>query len=121
MSVNENYLEGIVVSYQFHKFDVNDNDIYFFKVEDANSLDKLHKFFRKHWGHNVDFIYRKCLNTYVKVKHENIENFFNFQFEKGCKFKANLYLHLSEDGDGQTYYPKITLEDQNIIKYDAII
>ena len=46
MSVNENYLEGIVVSYQFHKFDVSDNDI--FKVEDADSLDKLNKFFRKH-------------------------------------------------------------------------
>ena len=94
---------------------------FFYKVEDAYSMGKLNKFFRKHWGHNVDFIYRKCLNTYVKVKHENIENFFTIHFEKGFKFKANLYLHLSEDGDGQTYYLKISLEDQHIIKYDAII
>ena len=116
MSVDENCLEGIVVSYQFHKFDVYDNDVYFFKVEDANSMDKLNKLFRKHWGHNVDFIYRKNYATYVKVKHVDIENFFNFDFEKGCEFKANLFLHLSDDGNGQTYYPKITLQDQNIIK-----
>jgi hypothetical protein len=50
MSVNENCLEGIVVSYQFHKLDIDDNDMCFFKVEHAQSLNKLNKFFRKHWG-----------------------------------------------------------------------
>ena len=65
MSVDENFLEGIVVSYHFHKFDIDDNDIYFFKIEEVESLDKLNKFFRKHWGYNVKFIYRKNLNTYV--------------------------------------------------------
>ena len=69
MGENENYIEGLVVSYQYHKFDIYDNDIYFFKVENKESLDKLNKLFRKHWGHNVDFLYRKQFNTYVKVKH----------------------------------------------------
>ena len=44
MSVNENCLEGIVVSYQFHKFDADDNDVYYFKVEDTESIDKINKF-----------------------------------------------------------------------------
>ena len=116
MSVNENCLEGIVVSYQFHKFDVDDNDMCFFKVENAQSLNRLNEFFRKHWGHNVKFIYRKGFYTYVKVKHEDIENFFNISFEKGCMFKANLYIHSYDDENGQTYYVKTSLEDQNIIK-----
>ena len=86
MSVDENCLEGIVVSYQFQKFDVYDNDIYFFKVEDANSMDKLNKLFRKHWGRNVDFINRKNYITSVKVKNVDIEDFFNFHFEKKRKY-----------------------------------
>jgi hypothetical protein len=52
----------------------------------------------------------------VKVKHEDIENFFNISFEKGCMFKANLYIHSYDDENGQTYYVKTSLEDQNIIK-----
>ncbi len=119
--MSDNCVEGIVVSYQFHKFDIDDNDIYFFKVEDTESLDKINKLFRKHWVHNVDFLYRKHFATYVKVKHEDIEDFFNFSFEKGAKFKTNLYLHSIEDENETTYYPKITLDDTNQIKYDSII
>ena len=109
MGENENYIEGIVVSYQFHKFDIYENNIYFFKVEEKESLDKLNKLFRKHWGHNVDFLYRKQFNTYVKVKHENIEDFFNINFEKGSKFKANLHLHPCVNENGITYYSQISL------------
>ena len=112
MSVDENFLEGIVVSYQFHKFDVDDNDIYFFKVEEAESLDKLNKCFRKHWGRKVNFIYRKNLNTYVKVKHEDIENFFNINFVKGYKFKTKLNIYSCEEENGQTYYTKISIDEE---------
>ena len=112
MLENENCIEGVVVSYQYHKFDVEDNDIYFFKVEDTDSLDKVNRLFRKHWGHNVSFVYRKQFNTYVKVKHEDIEDFFNIKFEKGAKFKTNLYLKSCEDENGQIYYPQISLQEQ---------
>ena len=50
MAVNENYIEDILVSYQFHKIDVDGNDVCFFKVEDIQSIEKMNKFCRKHWG-----------------------------------------------------------------------
>ena len=112
MSVNENCLEGIVVSYQFHKFDVDDNDMYFFKVEDTESIDKINKFSRKHWGHNLEMIYRKGFNTYVKVKHENIENFFYVEYKKGSLFKTNIYVFSCEHENGEIYYPKISLHEE---------
>ena len=112
MSVNENCLEGIVVSYQFHKFDVDDNDMYFFKVEDTESIDKINKFSRKHWGHNLEMIYRKGFNTYVKVKHENIENFFYVEYKKGSLFKTNIYVFSCENENGEIYYPKISLHEE---------
>ena len=112
MVESDNCLEGIVVSYQFHKFDVDDNAIYFFKIEDAESMDKLNKFSRKHWGHDTNFVYRKMLSTYVRVKHEDIEDFFDIKFEKGSRFKTNLYLHSLEDENGQTYYPKVSLQEE---------
>jgi hypothetical protein len=112
MSMKENCVEGVLVSYQYHKFDSDDNDMYFFKVEDSESLDKLNKLFRKHWGHTMDFLYRKSFNTYVKVKHQNIEDFFNINFEKGSKFKTNLYIHSCEEENGTVYYPQISLDEQ---------
>jgi hypothetical protein len=100
------------VSYQFHKFDADDNDMCFFKVEDAESIDKINKFSRKHWGHNLEMIYRKGFNTYVKVKHENIENFFYVEYKKGSLFKTNIYVFSCEHENGEIYYPKISLHEE---------
>jgi hypothetical protein len=48
----------------------------------------------------------------VKVKHEDIEDFFNITFEKGSKFKTNLYLHSYDDENGKTYYAKVSLNEE---------
>ena len=61
-------------------------------------------------------VYRKGFNTYVKVKHEHIENFFNVTFKKGSLFKTNLYMRSCQDENGETYYPKISL-DENTTQY----
>ena len=112
MSVNENCIEDILVSYQFHKFDADDNDMYFFKVEDTEGIDKINEFSRKHWGHNLEMIYRKGFNTYVKVKHENIENIFYVEYKKGSLFKTNIYVFSCENENGEIYYPKISLHEE---------
>ena len=52
MSVNGNCLEGIVVSYRFHKFDIDYNDMYFFKIEDAQSLTNSTSSLGNIGGHN---------------------------------------------------------------------
>ena len=72
MSVNDECIENVVVSYQFHAFDAHDNDQYFFKTENTDSVKKLNDFFRNHCDVDMKFIYRKNSATYVKIKHEDI-------------------------------------------------
>ena len=74
--MNDRCIENIVVTYEFHAFDAHDNDQYFFKIENTNSLKQVNDFFKNHCDVNLKFLYRKNNATYVKIKHEDIDDFF---------------------------------------------
>ena len=109
MTVNDRSIENIVVTYEFHAFDAHDNDQYFFKIENTNSLKQVNDFFKNHCDVNLKFLYRKNNATYVKIKHEDIDDFFNIKFEKRREYIANLHMIYFQTVDEKGYYPKITL------------
>jgi hypothetical protein len=74
-------------------------------------LKKRDDFCRNHYDVDIRFIYRKNLATYVKMKHEDIDNVFNTKFEKRREYMANLHLVYFETVDTKGYYPKTTLMD----------
>ena len=57
----------------------------------------------------MKFVFRKNLATYVRIKHEDTDDFFNIKFEKQREYIANLHMVYFESVDTKGYYPKITL------------
>ena len=106
MSVNDRCIKNVVVSYQFHAFDAHDNGQYFFKVENTDSLRKLNNFFRNHCDVDMKFIYRISFATHVKIKNEDIDDFFYIKLEKRREYMANLHMVYFETVDTKGYYPK---------------
>jgi hypothetical protein len=65
------------------------------------------------------FIYKKNSATYVKMKHEDIDDFFNIKFEKRREYMANLHMVYFETVDTKGYYPKITLIGYDLVDTDV--